>query len=129
MKHLRSLLFLILYAAATSVVCACDLCGCYTPQLDAASQMLSAPLLGWASGSYVAIGEQFTRFATLQLDGNEVANSVGQYLNSSITQIVAAYTINGRFALQTDVPLVYREFKRPAGAAIDRGTVSGLGDV
>ena len=33
-----------------------------------------------------------------------------------------------RFALQVNVPLIYRSFQRPEGFAIDRGTVSGLGD-
>jgi hypothetical protein len=83
----------------------------------------------WAAGWYAAIGEQFTRFATLQSDGHEVPNPVGQYENSSTTQFVSGYSINSRFAFQINVPLIYREFKRPEGFAIDRGTVSGLGDV
>jgi hypothetical protein len=65
----------------------------------------------------------------LQLDGNEIANPTGQYLNSSITQLVAGYDITNRFALQINAPLIYREFKRPEGFQIDRGTVSGLGDI
>ena len=86
-------------------------------------------LLPWTKGWYGAVGEQFTRFGTLQLGGEEVANPTGQYLNSSITQIVAGYQINNRFALQINVPLIYREFKRPEGFEIQQGTVSGLGDV
>ena len=92
-------------------------------------QMESAFLPSWAAGFYGAVSEQFTRFATLQLDGSEVANSTGQYLNSSITQLVAGYDVTSRFALQVNVPLIYREFKRPEGFQIDRGTVSGLGDI
>jgi len=80
------------------------------------------------NGFYGAVGEQFTRFATVQIDGREVANPTGQYENSSITQLVAGYIINDRFALQLNIPLIYREFKRPEGFAIDRGTESGLGD-
>src|SRR6185436_19219966 len=49
--------------------------------------------------------------------------------NSSITQLVGGYTINDRFALQLNLPLIYREFKRPEGFAIDRGTESGLADL
>ncbi len=52
-----------------------------------------------------------------------------RYENSSITQFVAGYTINDRFALQLNIPFIYRDFKRPEGFAIDRGTVSGLGDI
>jgi hypothetical protein len=119
---------LILVATATTAS-ACDLCGCYTPQLEAMPKMESASLFPWAAGWYAAVGEQFTRFATVQMDGREVDNPTGQYENSSITQLVAGYSISSRFSLQIDVPLIYREFKRPEGFAIDRGTVSGLGDV
>jgi hypothetical protein len=92
-------------------------------------QMESVPLFPGAAGWYAAIGEQFTYFATVQVNGHEVDNPTGQYENSSITQLVAGYSISSRFSLQIDVPLIYREFKRPEGFAIDRGTVSGLGDV
>jgi hypothetical protein len=129
MKFL-SLLYLLIFVAAGAVRSrACDLCGCYTPQLNAMPGMESSPPFPWLAGWYAAVGEQFTRFATLQLDGDEIANPTGQYLNSSITQLVAGYDINSRFALQINVPLIYREFKRPEGFQIDRGTVSGLGDM
>jgi hypothetical protein len=81
------------------------------------------------SRAYFALAEQFTHFGTLQLDGREVDNPAGQSLNSSITQLVGGYSFNSRFALQINVPLIYRSFKRPEGFAIDRGTESGLGDV
>src|SRR3977135_1200943 len=83
----------------------------------------------WLSRVYSAIATQFTHFGTLQLDGEEVDNPTGQYLDSSITQLVAGYSFNSRFALQINVPLIYRSFERPEGFAIDRGTESGLGDV
>lgn len=74
------------------------------------------------------MGEQFTHFGTVQIDGNEAANPTGQYEDSSVTQLVAGYTINSRLALQVSLPIIYREFKRPEGFQIDRGTESGLGD-
>jgi hypothetical protein len=129
MRILRLLLLVVFICADARLVSACDLCGCYTPQLNAMPGMESTPPFPWLAGWYAAVGEQFTRFATLQLDGDEVANPTGQYLNSSITQLVAGYDINSRFALQINVPLIYREFKRPEGFQIDRGTVSGLGDI
>jgi hypothetical protein len=118
---------------------ACDLCGCYTPQIEAMTEAeLSAsgePMPGsgqrgrWLSRVYVAMAEQFTHFGTLQLDGREVENPTGQFLDSSITQLVAGYSFNPRFALQINVPLIYRSFERPEGFAIDRGTESGVGDI
>jgi hypothetical protein len=83
----------------------------------------------WWNGFYGAAAEQFTYFGTTQEDGHEVSNPTGQYEASSITQLVAGYTINDRFALQFNGPLIYRQFKRPEGFAIDRGTESGLGDI
>lgn len=126
--------------AAAATAGACDLCGCYTPQIDTMLQAtdLSAfgqpwPAVnhrtGWLSHTYFAIAEQFTYFGTLQLDGHEVDNPTGQYLASSITQLVAGYSFTPRFALQINLPLIYRSFERPEGFAIDHGTESGLGDV
>jgi hypothetical protein len=128
---------LLIFATAVVSSHACDLCGCYTPQIEAMPQSeLSAfgqtpPTAGhgWQDRVYIAIAEQFTHFGTLQFEGDEVANPTGQYLDSSITQLVAGYSFNSRFALQINVPLIYRSFERPEGFAIDRGTESGLGDI
>jgi len=129
MKILRLLCLLVFVAAAAVTSRACDLCGCYTPQLNTMPGMESTPVSPWLAGWYAAVGEQFTHFGTLQFDRNEIANPTGQYLNSSITQLVAGYDITSRFALQINVSLIYREFKRPEGFQINRGTVSGLGDM
>jgi hypothetical protein len=129
MKILRLLLSFSFVALDLITARACDLCGCYTPQLEAMPEMGAMPLIPWVRGWYGAVGEQFTRFATVQIDGREVSNPTDQYENSSITQLVAGYQINSRFALQINVPIIYREFKRPEGFDIDRGTVSGLGDM
>jgi hypothetical protein len=119
-------------------VSACDLCGCYTPQIEAMPETeMSAfgqPATsngrgGWLSHTYFAVAEQFTHFGTLQFEGVEVENPTDQYLDSSITQLVVGYSLNSRFALQVNVPLIYRSFERPEGFEIDRGTESGLGDV
>jgi hypothetical protein len=83
----------------------------------------------WRDNFYAGVAEQFTHFGTLQLEGEQVSNPTGQYLNSSIAQLVGGYSITPWFALQVNVPLIYRSFKRPEGFAIDRGTESGLGDI
>ena len=108
---------------------ACDLCGCYTPQLETLSPLQSEAARSWTSALYGAVAEQFTHFGTLQFEGHEVPNPTDQHLDSSITQLVAGYTFSSRFALQLNVPLIYRSFQRPEGFAIDRGTESGLGDL
>jgi hypothetical protein len=58
-----------------------------------------------------------------------VANPTHQYENSSVSQVVLGYTFNDWATVQFNSPLIYREYKRPEGFAIDRGTESGLGDV
>jgi hypothetical protein len=125
----RLFLISIISIASARTAAACDLCGCYTPQLET-NALSNEPFASfWMTGLYGAVSEQFTHFATEQVDGNEVDNTTGQRLESSITQLVAGYSFNSWFSLQINVPLIYRYFKRPEGFAIDRGTVSGLGDI
>jgi hypothetical protein len=126
-KFAATLAAAFFFSAGAVAVRGCDLCGCYTPQIEARPD--STDLSAFDKRIYFAVAEQFTHFGTLQLDGNEVSNPTGQYLDSSITQLVAGYGFNSRFALQINVPLIYRSFERPEGFTIDRGTESGLGDI
>src|ERR1700719_3537241 len=114
-KYFRYLLFLVALAFATGRAHACDLCGCFTPQIEAMpepelsafGQTAPADVAhgGWQSHVYAAIAEQFTHFGTVQIDGREVSNPTGQYEDSSITQLVAGYNFNSRFSLQLNIPL------------------------
>jgi hypothetical protein len=126
MKFLRLVCILILSSPIGSR--ACDLCGCFTPQVNAMAAE-SPYLPGWVNGFYGAIAEQFTSFGTLQFEGHEIDNPTGQYLDSAITQLVAGYDLTNHVAVQVNVPIIYRDFKRPEGFEIDKGNVSGLGDV
>ncbi len=132
------LLIIMLLSTAVAKAPACDLCGCYTPQLEAMPQTATETPFGqpagmvmqsWRDRLFLAIGEQFTYFNTVQIDGRAAANPSDQYLASSITQFVAGYSFTSRFALQVNVPFIYRSFQRPEGFVIDHGTESGLGDV
>ena len=81
------------------------------------------------SGAFVGATEQFTHFGTLQDDGKHMPNPSGHYLDSSISQGVVGWQFNDRFSLQFALPVINRAFKRPEGFSIQRGSVSGLGDV
>ena len=137
MRRLLAVFLLVSIAAwLTATVQGCDLCGCYTPQLETWPQTDPASPIGlasaankWSARLYGAVAEQFTHFGTVQIDGEEVDNPSGQYLDSSITQLVGGYTVNRWLAVQANVPVIYRSFKRPEGFAIDHGTESGLGDI
>ena len=96
---------------------ACDLCGCYSPQVESMPKEKVS-----LTGFYTAIAEQFTHFGTLQFDDHEVANPTGQRLDSSITQFVVGYEINNRLALQFNAPFIYRDFRRPEGLPSTKGT-------
>jgi hypothetical protein len=125
MKFLRLFLSLILIVTSATIAQACDLCGCYTPQLEAGQQENKF-------GIYAGIAEQFTHFGTDLLDGHEVANPTGEYLNSSITQLVIGTTLpvlDNRLGVQVSLPFIDRDFKRPDGFAIDRGNIFGFGDM
>ncbi|HZI32579.1 MAG TPA: hypothetical protein VFF11_09565 [Candidatus Binatia bacterium] len=98
----------------------CDLCSIYSAT-QARGEI--------GEGFYAGVAEQFTHFGTVQVDGRKVPNEVGQYLDSSISQLFAGYNFNDRFGVQLNLPVVYRSFKRPDGFEIDRGTESGPGDV
>jgi hypothetical protein len=118
----RSLLFFLLTMSCVLSTMACDLCGCFTPQV--AEPQIKATEPGW----YAGLSEQFTYFGTLKFNGDTVPNPTGQYLASSIAQLFAGYEINPRFALQLNLPVIYREFKRPQGFTIQHGNVFGIGD-
>lgn len=120
---MRLVLICVIFLNGGALSQACDLCGCFTPQVAEPSVQPTQP------GFYAGLSEQFTYFGTLQLDGDEVPNPTGQYLSSSITQLFAGYEINERCAVQLTLPIIYRNFKRPEGFTIDRGTESGIGDL
>ena len=136
----RYFLVFMLALAALAHAKGCDLCGCYAPQIDAMPQSAAESAFGqpspagsrqsnWLDQAYFAVAEQFTHFGTVQIEGEEAPNPTGQYEDSSISQLVLGYSFTQRFALQVNVPLIYRSFARPEGFAIDRGTEAGLGDV
>lgn len=125
----KSLLALLLIWFGLVSGRACDLCGCYTPQIETISASQPDSSRQWWNRFYSAASEQFTAFGTAQLDGHEVSNPTGQYENSSITQLVAGYAINDRLSVQLNAPVIYREFRRPEGFVIEHGTEAGFGDL
>jgi hypothetical protein len=122
MKRFSLILISFLSFSLGARTFACDICGCYLPSQEQIHKS--------AYGIYAAVSEQFTHFGSLRFDGHEVDNPTGQYLDSSITQLVVGSAfLNNRFALQLNAPLIYRSFKRPEGFDIEHGHVSGLGDI
>jgi len=120
----KILLLIIVFIVTVQPAFACDLCAIYR-SMEAKS---SNP--GFNLGVY----QQFTHFGTIQEDGKNIGNPLGQEMNSSITQFIVGYQVNDRFGIQLSLPYISRSFKRPAYDAagtlsIDKGTESGLGDL
>lgn len=82
----------------------------------------------YSKGWYAGIGQQFTYFGTDKQDSHPAPNPTGQYLASSITQLIAGFRITDRFSVQMSLPFIYRQYKRPDGFEIQRGNVAGVGD-
>jgi hypothetical protein len=83
-------------------------------------------------GFFAGDFEQFAHFGTVQLDGHELGNPAGQVEDSLNSQIFLGYQFGPRFAVQVNVPYLYRSWKRvldEPGNPIDRGRESGIGDV
>lgn len=99
---------------------ACDLCTVYNA---------NAARGEGKAGFHLALAEQFTHSGTLQENGSEISDPVGQYRDSSITSLIAGYNFTPRWSVSLNVPYIHRSFKRAEGFAVERGTESGLGDV
>ena len=116
----KSPLVALLVAAASVAserASACDICAIYT-----ATEMRESRI-----GPSAGVAEQFSRFTTLQQSGDEVANPAGERLESSITQVLLGYTLTPRLALQLNLPVVWRSFRRLEGGSTVSGHESGIG--
>ncbi|MBI5774398.1 MAG: hypothetical protein HZA89_11725 [Verrucomicrobia bacterium] len=100
---------------------ACDLCSVY-------SAATARGELG--RGFHVSLAEQFTHQGTLQMDSVRTTSPVPQSLDGSTAQLVLGCNFNDRVGLQLNVPVIHRSFQRPDDTgALQRGSVSGLGDI
>jgi hypothetical protein len=114
---MKILKFALAAVACAQPVVACDFCSIYSATETRAGK-----------GFYAGVAEQFTHFSTALDEGHEVSGN-GQYLDSSITQLVLGYNVTHRFGVQVNAPWIYRAFRRPEGFATDRGTETGVGDL
>jgi len=110
----------VLAAACAQPLSACDICAVYAAH-EARGEI--------GKGFFAGAAEQFTHFGTLQEDGRRVPNEASQFLDSSITQILAGYNFNDHIGVQFNAPLIHRSFRRAEGEMVERGSESGLGDV
>lgn len=98
---------------------ACDLCAIYMATEQRESR----------TGLFAGLAEQYSDFGTWRRGGEKVGNSAGERLHSFITQVIAGYNFTPRLALQLNVPLIARDFRRQEMRGVVHGDESGLGDV
>ena len=98
---------------------ACDLCAIYMGTEQRESR----------TGLFGGIAEQYSDYEKWQRGGEQVPNPAGERLHSFITQVVGGYNFTPRIALQINVPVISREFRRQEAGGIVNGDESGLGDL
>jgi hypothetical protein len=99
---------------------ACDICAIY-----AATDVAEG-----RTGVRLGFAEQYTQFATEQLDGKAVGNPFGEHLYSSNTQLFAGYQFNRWLGLQLNVPILYRSWRRVlSDGDIQESTRASIGDI
>src|SRR5262245_41927096 len=113
---------------------ACELCAIYNAN-GANGQ--------FTSGLTVSLEEQFIPYRTTQLDGHEIELPHQNYLDNSITHLVASYNFTDWLGLSLNLPIIYNSFERtdltyfppgevPFGTSkliTEKGTEWGPGDM
>ena len=116
--QLLSLLSCVLLAAIEAS--ACDLCALY-------NSVESEQIQG---GTFrLGLAEQFGSLSKIQEDGHKIDNMAHQHLQNSTIQAIGTYGITDSLGLSLTIPSIYRRYKRVEDGAIDKGSVSGLGDM
>lgn len=98
---------------------ACDLCAIYTTTEEREAQ----------TGPRFGVAEQYTDFGTLKLNGEPFPNPSGEFLHSSITQVLAGYNFLPWVGAQLNLPIIVRSYRRVLQSGVMNGSVSGIGDM
>jgi len=119
-RFVRSVFLLgaVLAWSAPARTHACDVCAVYTATEQREVQ----------TGFRLGVAEQFSRFTTLQEDGDKIDNP-GEHLNSSVTQVFGGYDFTSWLGLQLTLPVIARVFRRREDGGITSGSETGIGDL
>jgi len=98
---------------------ACDLCAIYTTTQAREVE----------PGFRIGVAEQYTDFGTLQYNGGSFPNPSGEYIHSSITQLLGGYTFNSYVSAQLNLPIIDRGYRRVESQGVVTGSVAGVGDM
>lgn len=113
-----ALLGLPLFAAAGPAF-ACDLCAVYNA--------VETQRGGSAGSGYFGAAHQLTYYES-GVKPPELSQLKDQYITSNITQFFLGYWLNERLALQANLPLIERSYRRISHGRNESGSERGLGD-
>jgi hypothetical protein len=109
----------ILGGFQTRSALACDVCAVYT--IEELGELRLGPR--------IAVSEQFTSFGTVMDAGEKVPNPAGEFLDSSITQVVAGWRFTDWIDAQIALPILHRSWRRRFDGAIQEESKTGIGDI
>ena len=98
---------------------ACDMHAIYVGTLQQQSR----------TGVYLGLSERYTEFSDVRHDGESVPNNSGEWIHSSVTQLVLGYAFTPQLSVMSTVPLISRDFRSVEDGIATTGNVGGLGDV
>ena len=101
------------------MVQACDYCAVYNAL---------ASTQGVQGSLNTGIAHKFTHYES-NVKEISLQDLPSQKLESNIAQFFFDYNLTDRFLLQTNIPLIYRSYRRIVAEEVERGSVSGLGDI
>jgi hypothetical protein len=111
----------VLAAACTQPVLACDFCAVYA----------ATEAQGSGKGFFAGLAEQYTYFNTFQVDGHNRPNPDAEHLGSLMSQTFIGYNFNDRIGVQFNLPVIYREWSaisETPGVGRVHNSELGLGD-
>lgn len=98
----------------------CDLCAVYNSIETQRGRS--------AHSTYLGLANQFTlRESGVKPPGLE--NLDDQYLRSNILQIYGGYWLSERFGVQSNIPFIFRSYKRIQNNQNEHGSERGIGDI
>jgi hypothetical protein len=80
-------------------------------------------------GWQVGVDHQYTPLKNLNLNGHEIANPDGEKILSNTTHLNFTYNVTEKSGFIISIPFHHKDYQRRVGDEIQRGTVSGLGDL
>jgi len=113
------------FLSGAPALIACDLCAIYR----------AAGARGeYSTGFTATVSEQFTRFGTEQFNGTEFRRTDPDFLDRSMTHLVAGWNFSERAGVSLNLPVVHQSyrFNELAGGftpVLREGSETGLGDL